>query len=131
MPAHSSSPKTRLFSSARFRILLSSAISTAKDDSPLNILSLLLIRVKIFRNGLYTNFLQATKCPLWAKIIFIPSAFISELFPDALVPNNNIPLELFRLLLFLNPSGSMPCSFKNPKNPGSSISRPIDISLLT
>ena len=45
VPEHNSSPITILLLSERFKIPLNSLISTAKDDLPLNKLSLLFIRV--------------------------------------------------------------------------------------
>ena len=97
VPAHNSSPKTKLFLSARFRILRNSLISTAKDDSPLKILSLLLMRVNRLVYGLKTMPSHGTKWPLCASITLSPTAFINELFPEAFVPNRSIPFARLKL----------------------------------
>ena len=51
VPEHNSSPRTKLFSSVKVRIVRSSVISTAKVDNPLKILSVPKIRVKIDEYG--------------------------------------------------------------------------------
>ena len=48
VPEHNSSPKIKLFSSVKRKIVRNSDISTAKVERPLNILSFPIIRVNMY-----------------------------------------------------------------------------------
>ena len=91
VPEHNSSPRTKLYSLVRRKIVRNSYISTANDDKFLNMLSLPKILVKIYWYGLNWNDEQGTYKPACAITTAIPRDLIRLVFPTAFVPYNKTP----------------------------------------